>query len=100
MSILDEFRLPSRWYTKIVLAIVALLFFIVVATSAIAGLLVYRIVKPQRSSREINMDSFPGRPETVKFSMPGAGEREGGFFTGLVGAPRSVPCHGSGSGPG
>src|SRR6266478_606053 len=97
MSILDEFRLPSRWYTKIVLAIVALLFFIVVATSAIAGLLVYRIVKPQRSSSEINMDSFPGRPETVKFSVPGAEQREGWFFPGLVGAPSIVLCHGYGS---
>src|SRR5258707_6816531 len=97
MSILDEFRLPSRWYTKIVLAIVALLFFIVVATSAIAGLLVYRIVKPQRSSSEINMDSFPGRPETVKFSVPGAEHREGWFLPGFLGGPTIVLCHGYGS---
>src|SRR6266403_4630094 len=97
MSILDEFRFPTRWYTKILTAILALLFFIVVATSAIAGLLVYRIVKPQRSSSEINMDSFPGRPETVKFSVPGAEQREGWFFPGLVGAPSIVLCHGYGS---
>ena len=97
MSILDEFRFPTRWYTKILMAVLALVFFGVVATSAIAGFLVYRIVKPQRSTSEINMDSFPGRPDAVKFSVPGAGQREGWFFTGLVGAPAIVLCHGYGS---
>ena len=97
MSILDEFRFPSRWYTKIGMAVLAMLFFAVVATSAIAGFLVYRIVKPQRSSSEINMDSFPGRPDAVKFSVPGPGQREGWFFPGLVGAPTIVLCHGYGS---
>jgi uncharacterized protein len=74
-----------------------LLFFGVVATSAIAGFLVYRIVKPQRSSSEINMDSFPGRPDAMKFSVPGGGQRDGWFFPGLVGAPTIVLCHGYGS---
>src|SRR5260370_2581626 len=97
MSILDELRFPTRWYTKILMAILALLFFGVVATSAIAGFLVYRIVKPQRSSSEINMDSFPGRPDAMKFSVPGGGQRDGWFFPGLVGAPAIVLCHGYGS---
>jgi pimeloyl-ACP methyl ester carboxylesterase len=97
MSILDELRFPSRWYTKTLMAILALAFFAVVATSAIAGFLVYRIVKPQRSSSEINMDSFPGRPDAVKFSVPGPGQREGWFFPGLLGAPTIVLCHGYGS---
>src|SRR5246127_3496234 len=97
MSILDEFQFPTRWYTKILMAILALLFFAVVATSAIAGFLVYRIVKPQRSSSEINMDSFPGRPDAMKFSVPGGGQRDGWFFPGLMGAPTIVLCHGYGS---
>src|SRR4030081_2434304 len=97
MSILDEFRFPTLWYTKILMAVLALLFFGVVATSAIAGFLVYRMVKPQRSSSEINMDSFPGRPDAVKFSVPGAGQREGCFFPGLMGAPAIVLCHAYGS---
>jgi uncharacterized protein len=97
MSILDELRFPTRWYTKILMAILALGFFGVVATSAIAGFLVYRIVKPQRSSSEINMDSFPGRPDAVKFSVPGAGQRDGWFFPGFLGAPTIVLCHGYGS---
>src|SRR5258707_5666809 len=97
MSILDEFRFPTRWYTKILMAVLALLFFGVVATSAIAGFVVCRIVKPQRWSSEINMDSLPGRTDAVKFSVPGAGQREGWFFPGLVGAPAIVLCHGYGS---
>ncbi|MCU1242925.1 MAG: hypothetical protein JWO71_3651 [Candidatus Acidoferrum typicum] len=97
MSILDELRFPTRWYTKTFMALLALAFFGVVATSAIAGFLVYRIVKPQRSSSEINMDSFPGRPDAVKFSVPGPGQREGWFFPGLLGAPTIVLCHGYGS---
>jgi pimeloyl-ACP methyl ester carboxylesterase len=97
MSILDELRFPTRWYTKILMAILALAFFGVVATSAIAGFLVYRIVKPQRSSSEINMDSFPGRPDAVNFSVPGPARREGWFFPGLLGAPTIVLCHGYGS---
>jgi pimeloyl-ACP methyl ester carboxylesterase len=98
MSILDEFRFPTQWYTKLLMAVLALLLFGAVATSAIAGFLVYRIVKPQRSSSEINMDSFPGRPDPMKFSVPGSsGQRDAWFFPGLVGAPTIVLCHGYGS---
>src|SRR5216684_1561573 len=85
MSILNEIRFPTRWYTKLLMAAFALLFFAVVATSAIAGFLVYRIVKPQRTSSEINMESFPGRPDAVDFTVPGAGVRHGWFFPGLRG---------------
>jgi pimeloyl-ACP methyl ester carboxylesterase len=97
MSILDEFKFPSNIYTKILTGVLALLFIAIVATSGIAGFLVYRIVKPQRSSSEINMESFPGRPDAVLFSVPGGGHREGWFFPGLVGAPTIVLCHGYGS---
>ncbi len=76
------------------MALLALVFFAVLATTAIAGFLVYRIVKPQRTSSEISMASFPGRPETVNFRMPQLGGREGWFFPGLRGAPTIVLCHG------
>ena len=67
MSILFELRYPTKWYTKLLTAILALVFFTVLATLAIAGFLVYRIVKPQRTSTEINMQSFPGRPDAIQF---------------------------------
>jgi len=72
-----------------------LAFFALLATTAIAGFLVYRIVKPQRANTEINMASFPGRPEVLDFEVPGGiGKREGWFFPGLRGAPTIILCHG------
>jgi pimeloyl-ACP methyl ester carboxylesterase len=95
MQILYELRYPTRWYTKLLMALLALVFFAVLATMAIAGFLVYRIVKPQRISSEINMASFPGRPEVLEFEAPGGlGKREGWFFPGLRGAPTIILCHG------
>jgi len=97
MSILFELRYPNRWYTKLIMALLALVFFVVLATASVAGFLVYRIVKPQRASSEINMQTFPGRPDAVDFSVPGLGSREGWFFPGLRGAPTIILCHGYGS---
>ena len=94
MQILFELRYPSRWYTKLLMALLALVFFAVLATTAISGFLVYRIVKPQRNGSEISMASFPGRPEIVQFSVGDLGTREGWFFPGLRGAPTILLCHG------
>jgi hypothetical protein len=94
MQILHELRYPTRWSTKILMALLSLAFFAVLATMAIAGFLVYRIVKPQRTSSEINMASFPGRPEVLDFVVPGDGKREGWFFPGLRGGPTIILCHG------
>jgi uncharacterized protein len=94
MSIFFELRYPSKWYTKLLMAILAFVFFGVVAIGAIAGFLVYRIVKPQRTSSDINMDSFPGRPDAVEFTVPNEGDRQGWFFPGFRGAPTIILCHG------
>jgi pimeloyl-ACP methyl ester carboxylesterase len=95
MSILFELRYPTKWYTKLFTAVVAVIFFAGLATLAIAGFLVYRIVKPTRTSAEINLSSFPGRPEKMQFDVPGpAGSREGLFFPGFRGAPTIILCHG------
>ncbi len=94
MSIFYELRYPTKWYTKLLTAVLALAFFVGLATLAIAGFLVYRIVKPQRTTSEINMNTFPGRPDAVQFSVAGLGTREGWFFPGLRGAPTIILCHG------
>jgi len=94
MSILYELRYPTRWYTKLLTVILALVFFAVVATAVISGVLIYWIVKPQRTSSEINMESFPGRPDEVDFTVAGLGTRKGWFFPGLRGAPTVILCHG------
>jgi uncharacterized protein len=96
MSILDELRYPRRWYTKLSAVILTLVFFVALATAAIAGVLTYWIVKPQRTSSEINMASFPGRPDEIDFTVAGLkpGDRKGWFFPGLRGAPTIILCHG------
>jgi pimeloyl-ACP methyl ester carboxylesterase len=96
MSIVDELRYPRQWYTKLAVVLLTLIFFVALATAAIAGVLTYWIVKPQRTSSEINMASFPGRPDEVEFTVPGMklGDRKGWFFPGLRGAPTVILCHG------
>jgi uncharacterized protein len=96
MSIIDELRYPRRWYTKLFVVVVTLVVFVALATAAIAGVLTYWIVKPQRTSSEINMASFPGRPDELDFTVIGVtpGSRMGWFFPGLRGAPTVILCHG------
>jgi pimeloyl-ACP methyl ester carboxylesterase len=93
MSFLFQLRYPTRWYSKLIAVILALAFFCLLATATIAGFLVYKIVKPDRSRSDINLQSFPGSPDAMTFSVPG-GSREGWFFPGLRGAPTIVLCHG------
>jgi len=94
MSIVDELHYPSRWYTKLLIVILAFVFFALLATVVISGVLTYWIVKPQRTSSEINMASFPGRPDEVDFTVPGSGSRRGWFFPGFRGAPTVILLHG------
>ena len=94
MAIVDELRYPTRWYTKLLIIILALVFFAGLATVVISGVLTYWIVKPQRTSSEINMASFPGRPDEVDFTVAGLGDRRGWFFPGLRGAPTIILLHG------
>src|SRR6202008_3989548 len=94
MSIVDELHYPSRWYTKLLIVILAFVFFATLATVVISGVLTYWIVKPQRTSSEINMASFPGRPEEVEFSVAGLGSRRGWFFPGFRNAPTIILLHG------
>jgi len=90
MSILFELRYPTKWYTKLFTAVVALIFFAGLATLVIAGFLVYRIVKPTRTSTDINMNTFPGRPDSVQFEVPGPmGIAKAGFFPDFAARRRS-----------
>src|SRR5207247_9927113 len=98
MQILYELRYPNRLSTKLLMALLALAFFAVLATMAIAGFLVYRIVEAQRTSSEINMASFAGRQEGLDFDVPGGvGKRGGWVVTGLRVGPSILVCHGCGS---
>ncbi len=94
MSIISELRYPTKWYAKLLTAAAALTFFAALSSAAISGFLLYRIVSPPRNKSDINTRDFPGHPETILFTVPGVGGREGWFFPGLRGAPAVVLCHG------
>jgi uncharacterized protein len=94
MNILYEFRHPTRWYSKLVAAILALTFFTLLAAAIIAGYMVYRVVVPVSADTAIDLTNFPGHPEEIKYSLPGGEARTGWFFPGLTSAPTVVLCPG------
>ena len=92
MGFISELRYPTTWYSKLVIAIVALVFFGLLTAAAISGYLVYRMVLPAQSHSEIDLQNFPGHPQTLSYNVPGAGSREGWFFPGLKSAPTIILC--------
>ena len=100
MANFSELRSPMRWYIKLLTAVLALVFFAVLATLAIAGFLVYRIVKPQRTSAKSICRVFPGGRTRCSFPCRAPWKREGWFFPGFRGASTIILCHGYGSSKG
>lgn len=94
MGFLSELRHPTKWYTQLTMAVLALLLFAFLATAAISGYLVYRITSPPRSHSDLNLQNFPGHPEKLNFSVSGEGPRDGWFFPGLKTAPTIILCPG------
>jgi alpha-beta hydrolase superfamily lysophospholipase len=92
MGFLSEFRDPTRWYSKLFIAALALFFFTILATAAISGYLVYRMISPAQSHSNIDLKTFPGRPESLSYTVAGEGPRDGWFFPGLKSAPTVVLC--------
>jgi pimeloyl-ACP methyl ester carboxylesterase len=97
MDISAEIRYPTKWYSKIAVAAIAIIFFTFLSTTAISVFLLYRILAPTRTQMELSATDFPGRPEEFKFTVPGGAQRGGWFFPGLRGAPTIILCHGYGS---
>src|ERR1700683_5489559 len=50
------------------------------------------MASPARSHSEIDLQNFPGHPETLNFTVSGEGPRDGWFFPGLKSAPTIVLC--------
>lgn len=94
MALISELRYPTKWYAKLFTALLALVFFALLATATISGFLLYRILSPTHSRSDIDTQGFPGRPDAIKFEVPGVGSREGWFFPGLKTAPTIMLCHG------
>src|SRR5271169_164542 len=94
MDILNEFRHPQQWYSKLVAAMLALAFFTLLAAGIISGYMVYRVVAPVTADAAIDLTNFPGHPEELTYSLPSGGARTGWFFPGLTSAPTVVLCPG------
>lgn len=97
MDFPSELQYPTRWYSKLIVIVVAVTFFISLFTGTISAYVLYRILHPAVTHVELGAAEFPGHPETFSFTVPGIGERSGWFFPGLRGAATVVLCHGFGS---
>lgn len=97
MGFTSELRDPTTWYSRLVIAIVALVIFGLLGAAAISGYLVYHLVFPAQSHSNIDLENFPGHPQTLSYSVPGEGPREGWFFPGLKSAPTIMLCPAYGS---
>jgi pimeloyl-ACP methyl ester carboxylesterase len=92
MDFISEFRTPTKWFSKLAIAILALIFFTMLSSAAISGYLVYRILSPERSHSDINLKNFPGHPDVLPYTVPGESARDGWFFPGLKSAPTIILC--------
>lgn len=92
MGFFSEIRHPTRWYTQLAIAILALAIFALLAVGSVSGYLVYRMVTPARSHSQIDLQNFPGHPDTLNFTAKGGEARDGWFFPGLKSAPTIVLC--------
>jgi pimeloyl-ACP methyl ester carboxylesterase len=96
-----DLRAPASNLAKLLSGLLAVALFCLVAVSAVAGYLVYQIVRPARTAASYDLSVMMGHPVTLSFPVPGkgpgGGEREGFFFPGLRGAPTIIVCHGYGS---
>lgn len=100
MDILREFHHPTRWYSKLIAALLALSFFTFLAAAIIAGYMVYRMVARVGAESSIDLTNFPGHPEDVAYSLPSGEPRSGWFFPGSKSAPTVVLCPGYQTGRG
>lgn len=98
MNLLSEFRHPTRWYSKLVAALIALTFFVLLATGAVGAYLVYHIVAPAKTGEAVDLSNLPGRPQDFSYDVPGLGTRKEWFFPGLKSAPTVVLCPGYAAG--
>jgi hypothetical protein len=94
VSVLNEVRHPTRWYSKLIAAAFGLVCFAGLAAGAVAAYMVYRVVSPVTVESSVDLTNFPGHPEELAYTTSDGGSRSGWFFPGLTSAPIIVLCPG------
>ena len=92
MGFFSEFRYPTTWYSKLAITVLALAFFALLAAAAISGYMVFRIITPAQNYSQIDLQNFPGHPQSLSYTVSGEGTRDGWFFPGLKSAPTVMLC--------
>ena len=92
MGFFSEFRYPTTWYSKLTIAVLALAFFGLLAAAAVSGYMVFRIINPAQNHSAIDLQNFPGHPQSLSYSVPGELARDAWFFPGLKSAPTIMLC--------
>src|SRR3989475_10076719 len=90
MGFLSELRYPTKWYSKLIMAALAVAFFSLLTTATVSGFLLYRIVSPVQSRGGLNTKDFPGHPCDATFDVPGMVRREGWLFPGFGPPPTTI----------
>jgi pimeloyl-ACP methyl ester carboxylesterase len=94
MAVLSELRYPTTFLTKLISSLLALALLIFVALAAMAGVLLYQILRPTKNTNSFDLNVMMGHPSAVDFTLDNGQSREGWFFPGFRGAPTIVLCHG------
>jgi pimeloyl-ACP methyl ester carboxylesterase len=97
MAARSNSRFSISSLAKLLSGLLAIVLFLFVSVAAVAGFLVYQIVRPSRAAASYDLTVMMGHPVTFPFPIPGGATREGFFFPGLRGAPTIIVCHGYGS---
>ena len=97
MAARSNSRFSIASLAKLLSGLLAIVLFFFVSTAAVAGFLVFQIIRPSRAAASYDLGVMMGHPVIFSFPVPGGTTREGFFFPGLRGAPTIVVCHGYGS---
>jgi dienelactone hydrolase len=92
MGFISELRYPTKWYSKLIIAVFAFTFFAVLGFASISGYMLFRIILPAQSHSDIDLPNFPGHPQTLSYTVAGEDARDGWFFPGLKAAPTIILC--------
>ncbi len=94
MPVLSELRYPTTRAAKVASGLLALVLFIIVALASISGFLLYQILRPTRTTANLDLNVMMGHPTTFSFTLPDGTKQDGWFFPGLRGAPTIIVSHG------